>query len=220
MRTLLRLLAVAALPLTAAPALAQSNTDTYFYTPGGGGVNGALGMCLNGQNKAVPCNAPGAQAGNVGSYDVAVPVAPTIQAAAYVAGNAVGALQTVSVFRFAAQPSGILNALSLAWRGTETTALTFYVFDTNPTGSTCTDKTAFVLATADIAKLAMPPFTLTAAAPSAGTTSTFANSTFTPISVKNQDSTATTNLYVCAVSGGSFTPAVGDLTYKISVAQD
>jgi hypothetical protein len=42
------------------PALAQSpNSDTYFYTPGGGGVNGALGMCLNGSSKAVPCNAAG-----------------------------------------------------------------------------------------------------------------------------------------------------------------
>lgn len=42
------------------PALAQSpNTDTYFYTPGGGGVNGALGMCLNTSNKAVPCSAAG-----------------------------------------------------------------------------------------------------------------------------------------------------------------
>jgi hypothetical protein len=49
---------VALLCLQALPALAQSpNTDTYFYTPGGGGVNGALGMCLNASNKAVPCNA-------------------------------------------------------------------------------------------------------------------------------------------------------------------
>ena len=43
-----------------ASAYAQ-NTDTYFYTPNGGGVNGSLGMCLNAQNKAVPCNNSGAQ---------------------------------------------------------------------------------------------------------------------------------------------------------------
>lgn len=42
---------------SASPAAAQSpNTDTYFYTPGGGGVNGALGMCLNASSKAVPCS--------------------------------------------------------------------------------------------------------------------------------------------------------------------
>ena len=59
MRTLMRM-TVAALVYVAALscALAQSpNTDTYFYTPGGGGVNGALGMCLNTSNKAVPCSA-------------------------------------------------------------------------------------------------------------------------------------------------------------------
>jgi len=57
---LLRLLAFIALSLVALPALAQSpNTDTYFYTPGGCGVNGALGMCLNGSNKAVPCSSTG-----------------------------------------------------------------------------------------------------------------------------------------------------------------
>lgn len=55
------LLSIVALVLMlACPAFAQSpNTDTYFYTPGGGGVNGAIGMCLNAQNKAVPCNAAG-----------------------------------------------------------------------------------------------------------------------------------------------------------------
>lgn len=47
-------------------ALGQTNTDTYFYTPGGGGVNGAVGMCLNGTNpataRAVPCTDPSALA--------------------------------------------------------------------------------------------------------------------------------------------------------------
>lgn len=43
-----------------ASAYAQ-NTDTYFYTPNGGGANGSVGMCLNSQNKAVPCSAAGVQ---------------------------------------------------------------------------------------------------------------------------------------------------------------
>lgn len=41
---------------TSIAALAQ-NSDTYFATPNGGGVNGAVGMCLNTSNKAVPCSA-------------------------------------------------------------------------------------------------------------------------------------------------------------------
>lgn len=160
-------------------------------------------------------NGCGASGGNV-----AVPVAPTIQAAAYASGNAVGALQSVSVFRTAGCPSGIMNSMLLAWKGTETVALTFYVFDTNPSGSTCTDKTAFSLAAADVPKLALQPFTLTAAAPSVGTTTTYATSSFSPTSVKNQDGSPTTNVYICTVSGGTFTPAVGDLNYKPALALD
>lgn len=58
MRHLRLLLAATMLVAPVADAFAQSpNTDTYFYTPGGGGVNGALGMCLNTSNKAVPCSA-------------------------------------------------------------------------------------------------------------------------------------------------------------------
>jgi hypothetical protein len=58
LRNLFRAIALAAAVVFASPLYAQSpNTDTYFYTPGGGGVNGALGMCLNTSNKAVPCSA-------------------------------------------------------------------------------------------------------------------------------------------------------------------
>lgn len=58
MRThLLRGLLCALLMLGGASAQAQ-NTDTYFYTPGGGGVNGAVGMCLTAAKKAVPCTDP------------------------------------------------------------------------------------------------------------------------------------------------------------------
>lgn len=165
-----------------------------------------------------------ARAQNVGGYDTAALVTPTIQASAYASGNAVGALQTVRVFRTpfnvpGGQASGIFTGVNMFWKGTETTALTFFVFDSAPSGSTtCTDKSAFVLAAADIPKLAITPFTLTAAAPSVGTTATMATSTFQPLSISNKDNT--TNLYVCVVSGGTFTPAVGDLNYKISVAQD
>jgi hypothetical protein len=191
--------------------VAQDTTTIAGSAPGTAGTPSANAVTVQGAAGATPI---------VTSTDVAVYVAPTIQNAAYASGNAVGALQSVSVFRTTNQPSGVLNALLLAWKGTETTPLTFFVFDTNPTGSTCTDKTAFSLATADIPKLALAPFTLTAAAPAVGTTSTYAQSSFSPVSVKNQDSGATQNLYICAVSGGSFTPAVGDLTYKVSVVND
>jgi hypothetical protein len=155
------------------------------------------------------------------SFDANPLVVPGIQALAYASGNAVGTLQTVRAFRNVQTPSGIVNNLAMSWRGVETIALTYYVFDTLPTATTCTDRAAFVLGSVDVPKLIMPPFTLTAAAPSVGTTATFANSSFTPLSVNNKDTPALTpNLYVCGVAGGAFTPAVGDLGYKISVVQD
>lgn len=54
---------VAALLVAVAAAFAQSpNTENYFYTPSGSGVNGAVGMCLNASSKAVPCSDPSALA--------------------------------------------------------------------------------------------------------------------------------------------------------------
>jgi hypothetical protein len=88
------LLALVAL-LLSWPALAQSpNTDTYFYTPNGGGVNGAIGMCLNTSNKAVPCSAA-----NVVPSPVSVtpfPTNPATQVAATpISGNATGSTGAV-----------------------------------------------------------------------------------------------------------------------------
>lgn len=62
---------IAALLLLVGAAVAQ-NTDTYFLTPGGGGVNGAVGMCMNTANKAVPCSAV-----NVVPSPVSVPPYPS-----------------------------------------------------------------------------------------------------------------------------------------------
>lgn len=50
--------------LGALPAMAA---DTYFPTPGGGGVNGAVGMCLNAASQAVPCSDPAALPQALGS---------------------------------------------------------------------------------------------------------------------------------------------------------
>jgi CDP-diglyceride synthetase len=146
------------------------------------------------------------------------PVVPTLQAAAYASGNVIGGKQTVSVFRNTIQPSATLSQFLLGWAGTETVAVTVYLFSKNPTNSTITDKAAFVLAAADAPYLAAAPFTLTAAA-SAGSTQTFAAQSLS-LSVKNLDSSATQNLYVVLVVGGAVTPAIGDLFFSISGVLD
>lgn len=151
--------------------------------------------------------------------DLGLSFTPTVQNAAYSSGNSLGGLQTVAILR-APLSSGIFDSLSIISKGGSTTAMTVYLFDTNPSGSTCTDKNAFVLAAADISKLAMAPFVLTPAIVGVGTTATIAQLTQV-VSIRNQDSPSTNNVYICIVAGGTVTPAsTTDLVAKISAAQD
>jgi hypothetical protein len=75
-----------------ASAFAQSpNTDTYFFTPGGGGVNGSVGMCLNTANppRAVPCSNPGVAPNPTGQTPYPFNPVTAVQATP-VTGNATG----------------------------------------------------------------------------------------------------------------------------------
>src|SRR5690348_2072781 len=147
-------------------------------------------------------------------------VTPTVQNAAYASGNAVGALNTVSVLRSDAGFSGILNNFWIASKSGQTPTITVYIFSANPTGSTVTDKSAFSLANADISKLILAPFALTLAAPT-GTTATFAQLSNIGAEFANQDSPYTTDIYVALVSGSSFTPgSTSDIVFKLNVSQD
>jgi hypothetical protein len=152
-------------------------------------------------------------------YDGSVSFTPTVQNAAYSSGNSLGGLQTVKLLR-PPQYSGIFTGFQITSKGGATTAMTVYIFDANPSSSTCTDKTAFSLAAADISKLVMQPFVLTPAVIGAGTTATTAQQ-IQVVSMINQDTTRSGNLYVCIVAGGSVTPATtSDLVAKISGALD
>jgi hypothetical protein len=155
---------------------------------------------------------------NVGGYNQNIANTPIVQNAAYSAGNAIGGLQTFAFFRTSGG-TGVLNNVSVASKGGSTTAITLYIFSSNPSGSTCTDKSAFSLAAADVSKLiAQTPVVLTPAVIGSGATVTFASQQ-APVSVKNADST--TSLYVCAVVGGSVTPAsTTDLVFNLAGLQD
>ncbi len=154
------------------------------------------------------------------SQDFDVSLTPVVQNAAYSSGNAVGGLQTITPFR-TVNPTGILNNISVLSNGGSTTAITFYIFKANPSNSTCTDKTAFVLAAADQNKLvvAIPPV-LTPTIVGVGTTATIASQQL-PISVRNQDNPSTNKLYICAVYGGTVTPAsASDLVFGYAGVRD
>jgi hypothetical protein len=138
--------------------------------------------------------------------DTSVSFVPTVQNAAYANGNAMGGLQSVSVFQNASNPTGIFTGFSIYSQGGSTTAMTIYIFNANPSASTCTDKSAFVLNSADVSKLAMNPFVLTPGVVGSGTTVTSAQLLQT-LSLSNRDATPGTKLYVCIVANGAVTPA-------------
>lgn len=73
MNRLMKAALCAMLAAAPVPALAQ----TYWYTPGGSGVNGAVGMCLNGSGQAVPCGAGASTTGGSSSYSEIVPANTT-----------------------------------------------------------------------------------------------------------------------------------------------
>ena len=144
-------------------------------------------------------------------------VTPPVTAGAYAANNAIGGLQTVSVFRTTAPPSGILAQIGLASKSGLTTTQVLYAFTKLPT-STCPDKAAFALASADLPFLVPGfPVSLTPAA-AAGTTQTTASVTVNE-PVRNAE--GKTNLYFCAVTTGTPTPAsTTDLVFTYTMLQD
>jgi len=156
------------------------------------------------------------------SSDVDIAIVPTVQASAYTANYALGALQTINAFRDNSAPSGIIDYLSVGWQSGLTTAVTVYVFDKYPANTTCNDKAAFSLGTApnsDVAKIVpgfpvtLTPAVLTGATPSAATQAVVA-------SVNNQDLPPTLQLYVCFVAAAVTPASTSDFAAKISISRD
>lgn len=170
---------------------------------------------------AVALLIPGLAWGQFVNYGARATSTPTIQNAAYVSGNCLGGFNSVAVGRTQGD-SIILNSVMVKSIGGSTPTLTVYLFDSNPTASTCTDRSTFTLNSADSDKLIAAPFALTLAAPT-GTTQTFAELTNMArilLTGGSQSSTATT-IYYALVSGSSFTPgSTTDLHLDFQLRQD
>jgi hypothetical protein len=98
--------------------------------------------------------------GEVGSNQIGVQVAQTVTASsAYTSGNAVGGLMTiagaarVSGALGSGGTGGILQNVAVNSKSVQTGAMEVWIFNANPSGSTCTDKTAFSLVVADFDKV-------------------------------------------------------------------
>lgn len=112
-KILLALVILIAVPISAM-AQTPTNTDTYFYTPGGGGVNGAVGMCLDSTNRAtahaVPCSDPTA---------VATPVTGSFSLSGFTPNNNFASLTATNASASVALPAGAV----VAFQNTGTTAV-------------------------------------------------------------------------------------------------
>jgi hypothetical protein len=152
--------------------------------------------------------------------------APSMATSAHSSGQALGGLTTVAFFQSNSVISGFLGGVTLTSAGASgagagtTQPIAFYIYTRNPVNSTCTDGQTFVEHDTDAKYRAVPPFVITPAAVNGSTTT----GGFYPLAVSlvNEDSVASQNLYVCMVAGGAITPggATSDISFKIWGVRD
>lgn len=185
---------------------------------------------VQGVNAAVTqINAGETHVGEIGSNQIKVQVASTVTASAYSAGNALGGLQTiagaarVSGSLGAAGTGGIITGAQLNSKAAQSgVQVDIFIFDANPTASTCTDKTAFVLATADFDKvvgmLTVPSAQANGAGWFSGGTGSLGVPTYFPVTY---DLASSTSIYACAVVRAALTPAsTSDISWKYNILRN
>lgn len=167
--------------------------------------------------------------GEVSSNQTRVDVAQTVTASsAYTSGNAIGGLMTianaarVSGSLGAAGTGGIIQQVVANSKSLQTTQVDVFLFNSNPSGSTCTDKTAFVLATADFDKVigvASIPGT------AANNSGWFGGGTGSVGQANNLamafDLASGTSVFACAVTRGTPTfTATSDISFKYQILRN
>lgn len=156
----------------------------------------------------------------IGGYEFNASVLPTVQNASYTAGQSLGGLQTISVGTTNSL-TGILDQISVAATDGATTAIVVYVWDKNPTGTTCTDKTNFVVSQANNQHLIVgAPILLTPALVASGQdVATYAAATNLTGNFVN--SSTNTDLYLCALTNATVTPGTTtNLRFNIQGIKD
>jgi hypothetical protein len=134
-----------------------------------------------------------------------VSLVPTVDAGAYAAGDALGGLQTVAF-----GSSGQLQSVFASSASGLTVPLWFYIWEAEPTATTCTNNAPFVASETDRPALIAAPFSLVPVSPGAFDTRSFAANTFL---ISDFESAP---LYVCIVAGAAVTPA-STTGYKINL---
>jgi len=167
--------------------------------------------------------------GEVGSNQIAVQVALTGSTSpAYSSGDAIGGLMTianaarVSGSLGASGTGGILQNIAINSKSVQSAAMEVWIFNANPSGSTCTDNAAFVLATADFDKVIGVAAVPSTAANNSGW---FSGGTGSVGQANNQamayDLSSATSLFACLVVRGTPTlAATTDISVKFNLLRN
>lgn len=157
---------------------------------------------------------------NLVSAGFSQPIADTVPVTnvAYVSGNCMGGFRSITVAANNGQSGYVLNVRVLS-EGGVTGPVVLYLFDSNPSGSTCTNAGTFTLANADEDKMIASPQSLTLAA-STGSTISFASADFTPpraFIAGGSTASGVKTIYYALVSGASFTPTANSFHTRTGV---
>jgi hypothetical protein len=185
-----------------------------LVTPPNSNVTTIVNNATTNSNNNTSAPAPG----NVGGYTSVIRAAPTVTTgSAYSSGNDVGGLITLSGALRVSNGTGILESLILADTSNQAAAMTFIIFNVNPSGATITDKSAFVYGTNIVNVVAQVNI--------AGTDYTVLNST--AVAVKSglgialRGAAGNTTLYAALVTTGTPTWATATpLNLFVGILQD
>lgn len=156
-----------------------------------------------------------AHIGNVGGSTAKIAVTPTVTASsAYTTGNLVGGLMTFSSALLTAG-SGVLESISIRCKSVQTATFTFFLFDSNPTNSTWTNKSAPAINASDI------PFLVGAYQLASYSSGLGTHTIYTLNGISQAISAGATTLYgVLTVTGTPTFASTSDITVVLGILQD
>jgi hypothetical protein len=153
--------------------------------------------------------------GNIGGFTTVIKDASVVTAAAYTAGNAVGAKRTLANAVKTAG-TGILQSITLLDRANQKAGMTVFIFDADPTNATITDKTAFVFSTDDLKVIAQ----ISIAAGDYVTTNSKAIAQLSGLSIPVKAASGTSLFCAIVTTGTPTFAATTDVQLEVGILQD
>ena len=180
------------------------------------GANGAANCVdVSSVNPLPVLNSGGGSGGNI---NVAKSLTPTVTAGAYASGKSLGGLLSFPIFHNAATESGLIDQFSVYSKTGLTVPVTVYLFDKIP-ATGCTDDTAVVFSSADLALLVTPSFVLTPTVNGVGAAQSAAAQIMS-VSTANADTNIDSNLYACVVTSGVTPASSSEYVFGVAAGSD